>query len=52
MIERRPGLTFLSHFILIVGVAIVAFPVYLTLVASTQTAQDIASSVPMSGPKM
>lgn len=48
MIERRPGLTFLSHFILIVGVAIVAFPVYLTLVASTQTAQDIASTIPMS----
>jgi sn-glycerol 3-phosphate transport system permease protein len=48
MIERRPGLTFLSHFILIVGVAIVAFPVYLTLVASTQTSQDIASTIPMS----
>lgn len=48
MIERRPGLTFLSHFILIAGVAIVAFPVYLTLVASTQTAQEIASTIPMS----
>jgi sn-glycerol 3-phosphate transport system permease protein len=48
MIERRPGLDFLSHFILIVGVAIVAFPVYLTIVASTQSAQDIASSIPMS----
>ncbi len=48
MIERRPGLTFLSHLILIIGVAIVAFPVYVTLVASTQSSQDIASSVPMS----
>jgi sn-glycerol 3-phosphate transport system permease protein len=48
MIERRPGLTFLSHFILTVGVAIVAFPVYLTLIASTQTAQDIATTIPMS----
>lgn len=48
MIERRPGLTFLSHAILIAGVAIVAFPVYLTLVASTQSNQQIASSVPMS----
>ena len=28
--------------------AIVAFPVYLTLVASTQTAQEIASTIPMS----
>ncbi|WP_439517723.1 sn-glycerol-3-phosphate ABC transporter permease UgpE [Hydrogenophaga sp.] len=48
MIERRPGLTFLSHFILILGVAIVAFPVYVTLVASTQSSAQIASSVPMS----
>ena len=48
MIERRPGLTFLSHFILTVGVAIVAFPVYLTLVASTQSSEQIATSVPMS----
>jgi sn-glycerol 3-phosphate transport system permease protein len=48
MIERRPGLTLLSHFILILGVAIVAFPVYVTLVASTQSSAQIASSVPMS----
>ncbi len=48
MIERRPGLTFLSHFILILGVAVVAFPVYVTLVASTQSSTQIASSVPMS----
>jgi len=48
MIERRPGLRFLAHFILIVGVAIVAFPVYLTLVASTQSSEQIATSVPMS----
>ncbi|MCU0943401.1 MAG: glycerol-3-phosphate transporter, partial [Hydrogenophaga sp.] len=48
MIERRPGLTFLSHLILIIGVAVVAFPVYVTLVASTQSAEQIAGSVPMS----
>jgi len=48
MIERRPGLSFLAHFILIVGVAIVAFPVYLTLVASTQSSEQIATSIPMS----
>ncbi|MDT7929735.1 sn-glycerol-3-phosphate ABC transporter permease UgpE [Tepidimonas sp.] len=48
MVERRPWLDALSHLILIVGVAIVAFPVYLTLVASTQSAQDIASSAPLS----
>jgi len=48
MIEQRPGLNFLAHFILTAGVAIVAFPVYLTLVASTQSAEQIATSVPMS----
>ena len=48
MIEKRPALTALSHLVLILGVAIVAFPIYLTLVASTQTAQQIHQSVPMS----
>ncbi len=48
MIERRPSLTVLSHLVLILGVIIVAFPVYLTLMASTQTAQEIAQKVPMS----
>lgn len=48
MIEKRPGLTLLSHAVLILGVAVVAFPVLITLVASTQTAQDIASTVPLS----
>ena len=48
MIERRPVLDFLAHATLIIGVLIVAFPVYLTLVASTQSAPDIASSRPIS----
>ena len=48
MIERRRGLTVLSHVILLTGVAIIAFPLYLTLIASTQTAEQIAQSVPMS----
>ena len=48
MIEKRPVLTVLSHLVLILGVAIVAFPIYLTLIASTQTAQQINQSVPMS----
>ena len=48
MIERRPVLDFLAHATLILGVAVVAFPVYLTLVASTQSAQDIAQSRPLS----
>lgn len=48
MIERRPGLDLLAHAVLLLGVAVVAFPLYLTLVASTQTAQQIAQSVPLS----
>ncbi len=48
MIERRPGLDILSHLILLLGVSIVAFPLYLTFVASTQTAEQISRSIPMS----
>jgi sn-glycerol 3-phosphate transport system permease protein len=48
MIEKRPGLNFLAHAVLLLGVAVVAFPVLITLVASTQTAQDIASTIPLS----
>jgi sn-glycerol 3-phosphate transport system permease protein len=48
MIEKRPWLDALSHLVLALGVAVVAFPIYLTLVASTQTAEQINQSVPMS----
>jgi sn-glycerol 3-phosphate transport system permease protein len=48
MIERRPVLTALSHMVLILGVLIVAFPVYVTFVASTQTAEQIVQQAPMS----
>ncbi|EKE71509.1 MULTISPECIES: sn-glycerol-3-phosphate ABC transporter permease UgpE [Oceanibaculum] len=41
MIERRPGLTILSHIILLSGIAIVAFPLYVTFVASTVTQGEI-----------
>ncbi len=47
MVERRPALTLLSHLVLVLGVVIVAFPVYLTFVASTHTAEHLAQSVPM-----
>ena len=46
MVERRPLLQLLSHFILLVGVLVVAFPVYITFVASTHTAQEVVQ-VPM-----
>jgi sn-glycerol 3-phosphate transport system permease protein len=46
MVENRPFLTFLAHAVLITGVAIIAFPLYVTFVASTLTAEQILS-VPM-----
>jgi sn-glycerol 3-phosphate transport system permease protein len=48
MVENRPAATVLSHLVLLLGVLIVAFPVYLTFVASTQTAEQIVQNVPMS----
>jgi sn-glycerol 3-phosphate transport system permease protein len=44
MVERRPGLNLLTHLILLIGVAIVAFPVYITFVASTHTAQEVVQA--------
>jgi sn-glycerol 3-phosphate transport system permease protein len=41
MIENRPLLTWISYIVLTIGVAIVAFPVYVTLVASTRTAEEV-----------
>ncbi|MDP1968497.1 MAG: sn-glycerol-3-phosphate ABC transporter permease UgpE [Burkholderiaceae bacterium] len=48
MIERRPLLDFVSHVILAIGVLIVFFPIYVTFIGSTQTAQQITSSNPLS----
>ncbi len=48
MVENRPFATVLSHLVLVLGVIIVAFPVYITFVASTQTAEQIVQNVPMS----
>ena len=44
MIEHRPFLTFISHLILIIGVAMVALPVYVTFVASTLAADEVLQS--------
>jgi sn-glycerol 3-phosphate transport system permease protein len=41
MVERRPGLDLLSHLVLLLGVLIVALPVYITIVASTRTTDEI-----------
>ena len=48
MIENRPVATAISHLVLALGVLIVAFPVYITFIASTQTAEQIVQNVPMS----
>jgi sn-glycerol 3-phosphate transport system permease protein len=48
MIENRPLATALSHLTLVLGVMIVAFPLYIAAVASTQTAEQIVQQVPMS----
>jgi sn-glycerol 3-phosphate transport system permease protein len=42
--SARPPLAWLPHVVLLAGVAIVAFPIYVTFVASTLTAQDILQS--------
>ena len=41
MVERRPVLDFITHVVLILGIVVVAFPVYLTFVASTLTAEQV-----------
>jgi sn-glycerol 3-phosphate transport system permease protein len=41
MVENRPWLTFFSHAVLIAGLIAVAFPVYVTFVASTLTLEQI-----------
>jgi sn-glycerol 3-phosphate transport system permease protein len=46
MVEKRPWLTVFSHAILIAGILVIAFPLYVTFVASTRTLDDILS-VPM-----
>ena len=48
MVENRPAATVLAHLVLLLGVLTVAFPVYITFIASTQTAEQIVQNVPMS----
>ncbi|MCV3241440.1 sn-glycerol-3-phosphate ABC transporter permease UgpE [Mesorhizobium sp. ZC-5] len=45
MVENRPFLTFLTHLTLILGVLIVAFPVYVAFIASTRGEADFLSGV-------
>jgi sn-glycerol 3-phosphate transport system permease protein len=48
MVERDKIGRAISHLVLILGVLVVAFPVYVTLIASTQTSEQIVQQAPMS----
>ncbi len=45
MVENRPLLTILTHLVLVVGLIIVLFPIYIAFVASTHLTEDVISSV-------
>ena len=45
MIDRHPWLDALAHLVLIVGILIVAFPVYVAVIASTHGANDFMSGL-------
>ena len=44
MVERQSGLSVLAHAVMILGILVIAFPIYLAFIASTHTAQDIAQA--------
>ena len=44
MIEHRPVLTLFSHLILLMGIAVVALPVYITFVVSTLAPEEVLQS--------
>ena len=46
MVENRPLLTVFTHAVLIAGVAAIAFPLYVTFIASSLTLDEILA-VPM-----
>ena len=48
MVERDKVGRAISHLVLMLGVIVVAFPVYVTLIASTQTSEQIVQQAPMS----
>ena len=41
MVENRPWLTFFTHLVLVLGIAIVAFPIWVAFVASTHSLQTL-----------
>ena len=48
MVENRPWLNSLSHFVLFIGVIVVALPIWIAFVASTHPPEALLSSpIPM-----
>jgi len=45
VVENRPFLNFLAHLVLIVGAAVVVFPVYVAFIASTHGGNDFLSGI-------
>ena len=45
MIDRHPWLDALAHAVLIIGVLLVAFPVYVAVIASTHGSTDFMSGL-------
>ena len=44
MVENRPFVTFLSHLVVILGLIIIAFPVWMTFVAATHDQETMLRS--------
>jgi sn-glycerol 3-phosphate transport system permease protein len=45
VVENRPFLNFLAHLVLIIGAAVVVFPVYVAFIASTHGGNDFLSGI-------
>ena len=45
MVENRPWLTFTRHLVLIIGVLIIGFPIWIALVASTNSSSEFVSGL-------
>ena len=45
MVENRPWLTYLTHGVLILGLIVISFPIYIAFVASTHEVQDLIATV-------
>ena len=45
MVENRPFLTFMTHAIIILGLVIIVFPIYIAFVASTHATENLVTTV-------